>query len=263
MSNQDNVASSFRNVDAAVHIEEMIRYLDVLQSTDEIQRYKNRILELVPGTNDSSALDIGCGLGDDVVRLKQKFRRAVGIDSSSRFIAEATRRHQDTGCEFHHCDATILPFKDEEFDFVRIDRSLQHMESPEKVVREMVRVVKKGGVILCAEPDWGTLFFGTPLSTLTRALQDRSAEKIRNPWIGRNLSAIMRSAGVADLSMEAHTVLTKGFESSNFAFEIVKTVAQVSAAGTNESALAAWLEQYKKADALAGLTLVICRGQKV
>jgi ubiquinone/menaquinone biosynthesis C-methylase UbiE len=88
------------------------------------QRYKDRSLELLDGSNDLSALDVGCGLGDDVVRLKRRFGRAIGIDSSSEFIAEAIRRHRAEGCEFHCADATALPFKDEEFDAARVDRAL-------------------------------------------------------------------------------------------------------------------------------------------
>jgi len=36
--------------------------------------------------------------------------------------AEATRRHQQKGCELRFADATTLPFRDEEFDAARVDR---------------------------------------------------------------------------------------------------------------------------------------------
>ncbi len=73
MSNKDDyLATGFRNVDGA-KIEKMMRCLDVLQSVECFQRYKNRSLELLHGSNDLSALDVACGLGDDVVRLKRRF----------------------------------------------------------------------------------------------------------------------------------------------------------------------------------------------
>ena len=100
MSNKDEyLATGFRNVDGT-KIEKMMRCLDVLQFLECFQRYKNRSMELLHGSNDLSALDVACGLGDDVVRLKRTFGRAVGIDSSFQLVAEAIRRHQSEGCEF-------------------------------------------------------------------------------------------------------------------------------------------------------------------
>jgi ubiquinone/menaquinone biosynthesis C-methylase UbiE len=263
MSNQeDNLAVSFRDADGANNIQRMIQYLDAIQSLDGIRRYKARTLELLPGTKESSALDIGCGLGDDVVRLKRRFGRAVGIDSSSRLITEAIHRHRSEGCEFHRSDATTLPFRDEEFDAARMDRSLQHMGKPVAVIREAARVVKKGGVVLCVEPDWGSVFIGTPFSFLTQAVEDCWSQNVKNPWMGRNLLSTMRTAGLTDLSVEAWTVLTQGFETSNLTLDIASNVRQLQAAGWNEPELSAWLEEYKKSEGLAGVTLMICRGRR-
>jgi ubiquinone/menaquinone biosynthesis C-methylase UbiE len=263
MDNKDGyLATGFRNVDGA-KTEKMMRCLDALQSAECFQRYKNRSLELLHGANDLSALDVACGLGDDVVRLKGKFGRAVGIDSSSQLVAEAIRRHQSEGCEFQCTDATILPFTDEQFDAARVDRSLQHIANPVGVVKEMARVVKKGGMILCAEPDWGTFFIGTAFSTRTRVIQNRWMESFMNPWIGRNLFGMMKSIGIGDLAIEAHLLLTEGFEASDLVFDITKTIEQLKSVGESEAELSAWMEDYKNTEALAGVTLIICHGRKV
>jgi ubiquinone/menaquinone biosynthesis C-methylase UbiE len=262
MSDDDYLATGFRNVDGA-KIEKMMRCLDVLQSMECFQRYKNRSLELLHGSDDLSALDVACGLGDDVVRLRRRFGRAVGVDSSSTLVAEAVRRHQSEGCEFHCADATTLPFKDEEFDAARVDRALQHIDNPIGVVKEMARVVKKGGLILCAEPDWGTFFIGTAFSTLTRAIQDRWIGSFKNPWIGRNLFGIMKTVGSGDLSIEAHLLMTQGFEASDLVFDITKTTEQLQAAGRAKAELSAWLDAYKSAEVMAGVMLVVCHGRKL
>lgn len=263
MSNKDEyLATGFRNVDGA-RIEKMIRCLDFLQSAECFQRYKNRSLELLDGANDLSALDVACGLGDDVVRLKGRFGRAVGIDASSQLVAEAIRRHQSEGCEFHCADAKALPFADDEFDAARVDRSLQHIDNPIAVVKEMARVVKKGGPILCAEPDWGTFFIGTAFSTRTRAIQDRWIRSFQNPWIGRNLFGMMKTIGLGDLSIEAHLLWTEGFEASDLVFDITKTIEQWQSAGGAEAGLSAWIDDYKNTEALAGVMLIICHGRKV
>jgi ubiquinone/menaquinone biosynthesis C-methylase UbiE len=263
MDNKDDyLATGFRNVDDA-KIDKMVRCLDSLQSMECFQRYKNRSLDLLQGANNLSALDVACGLGDDVVRLKRRFGRAVGIDSSSELVAEAIRRHQSEGCEFLCAEATVLPFADEEFDAARVDRSLQHMDDPFAVVKEMARVVKKGGMILCAEPDWGTFFIGTAFSTRTRAIQDRWIGSFKNPWIGRNLFGMMKTIGLGDLAIEAHLLLTEGFEASDLVFDITKTIEQLPSADQAEAGLSEWIDDYKSTEALAGVMLLVCHGRKV
>jgi ubiquinone/menaquinone biosynthesis C-methylase UbiE len=263
MPNKDDyLATGFRNVDGA-EIDKMARCLDALQSMECFQCYKHRSLELLQGVNNLSALDVACGLGDDVVRLKRRFGRAVGIDSSSELVAEAIRRHQSEGCQFQCADATTLPFADEEFDAVRVDRSLQHIENPFEVVKEMARVVKKGGIILCAEPDWGTFFIGTAFSARTRVIQDRWIGSFQNPWTGRNLFGMMKTIGLADLAIEAHLLLTEGFAASDLVFDITKTIERLPSADQAEVGLSAWMDDYKSSEALAGVMLFICHGKKV
>jgi len=62
-----------------------MRCLDVLQPIECFQHYKDPSVELLGGARDLSALDVACGLGDDVVRLKVRFGRTMGIDASSEF----------------------------------------------------------------------------------------------------------------------------------------------------------------------------------
>jgi ubiquinone/menaquinone biosynthesis C-methylase UbiE len=263
MNDEDGyLATGFRHVNGA-NIDKMMRCLDGLQSMECFRHYKNRSLDLLHGSEGLGALDVASGLGDDVVKLKSRFGRAVGIDASSELVAEAMRRHRGEGCEFYCADATALPFTDEEFGAARVDRSLQHIDNPGKVIKEMVRVVRKGGTLLCAEPDWGSFFIGTEFSTLTRAIQDRWIGSFKNPWIGRNLFGMMKKAGIEDLSIEGHLLLTKGFEASDLAFDIAKTTEQLQAQGRAEGGLSAWLDDYKNTEAIAGVMLILCYGSKV
>jgi ubiquinone/menaquinone biosynthesis C-methylase UbiE len=263
MSGKDNyLATGFCDVDRA-DISKMMQCLDDLQSLACFQHYKDRTLDLLTGSMEASALDVACGLGDDVVRLKQRFGRAIGLDASTKLVAEAIRRHQGEGCEFCCADAKSLPFAAEEFDAVRVDRSLQHIQDPIAVVREMTRVTRKGGVILCAEPDWGTFFIGEESTAVTRAIKDRWIQSFQNPWIGRNLFGMMKAAGIGSLSIEAHLLLTKGFAASDLVFDLTKTAEKVGAEMGTAAGVSAWLDGYKKSEAIAGVTLIICYGTKV
>jgi ubiquinone/menaquinone biosynthesis C-methylase UbiE len=262
MNEEDYLATGFQNVDDA-NTQKITRYLDGVQALPFLKKYKNRTLELLcDGGNLLGAVDIGCGLGDDVVKLKRYFRRAVGVDASSVLIKEAVRRHKMTNCEFYCADAAELPFVDAEFDCARIDRALQHIADPDKVVREMLRIVRPGGKILCAEPDWGTFFIGTSMSNTTKAIQNHYASVCQNPWVGRNLPSIMKMAGVKNVVMEGHLLLTEGFEASNLVFDISTVADQIGHQQGISNEIAKWLDNYRNGDAIAGGMLVLCYGTK-
>ena len=73
--------------------------------------------------------------------------------------------------QFVVADGADLPFADGSLDAVRIDRSLQHIAEPGRVVREMARVARHGALVLCSEPDWGTFLLGGTHTAVTERIQ--------------------------------------------------------------------------------------------
>lgn len=205
-----SLAVDFRDVDSAAP-EQILKCLDTLQTMEAGREYKARALEHLGLGPTCIALDVACGLGDDVVRMKARCARAVGVDRSRNLIAAARARHRDAGCEFKIADAAVLPFP---------DRSLQHIADPGRVVPEMARVTRRGGVVLCAEPDWGTYLLGGLHSELTERIQHDWIRSFQNPWIGRESSSLLAEAGVGDLRQEELWLATRGFAESDLLFEI-------------------------------------------
>jgi SAM-dependent methyltransferase len=190
--------------------------------------------------------------------MKARCGRAVGIDLSETFLNHARKRH-GAACEFGQGSAKELPFPNATFDAVRIDRSLQHIDGPSQVVREMARVAKPGGVVLCAEPDWGTFLIGGPYSEITERIQREWIGRFRNPWIGRELSTLLADAGVVDIRWEGHWLSTLGFEESELLFGIEATARELS--GEIPDVLN-WLDSYRQSEAYAGVLLLICWGRR-
>jgi ubiquinone/menaquinone biosynthesis C-methylase UbiE len=252
------LATGFRNVDAG-EVEKMASCLDFIQGLDCFRRYKERSIDLLAVDHASTCLDLACGLGDDVGRLSERCGMAIGIDRSTKFIALARHRWRRPNLRFETGDAKALLLADGTVDAARIDRSLQHIDDPGAVIREMARVVRSGGRILCAEPDWGTFFIGSGQDPLTLCVQSAWAGSFRNPWMGRNLLPLMRSAGIAQLKLECHALLTEEFVASDLVFDIAQTAERLS---LTEPAARSWLERYRKSEAVAGVTLMICRGVK-
>jgi len=148
------------------------RCLDALQSMAAGRAYKARALKVLDLKPGSYALEVAGALGDDVARIKAFGARAVGVDRSRTLIAVAKWRHADGRCEFTVADAAALLFAEGSFGAVRVGRALQHIPDPGRVVSAMARVACGGGVVLCAEPDWGSFLLSGGRSSSP------------NPWVG-------------------------------------------------------------------------------
>jgi ubiquinone/menaquinone biosynthesis C-methylase UbiE len=98
-------------------------------------------------------LDIGCSTGtcaSTVVDMHNN--RYVGIDIEPQYIQRAARRFP--AGRFQVMDARHLTFPDNAFDVILFVGALHHMDDGliQQCFRQMKRVLRPDGVILCAEP---------------------------------------------------------------------------------------------------------------
>jgi demethylmenaquinone methyltransferase/2-methoxy-6-polyprenyl-1,4-benzoquinol methylase len=102
-------------------------------------------LELQP---EDELLDVGCGSGLAVREAAPFVTRAIGLDLSPGMIEEARRLalHLDN-VAFELGDAEKLPFADGVFSAVLCSTSIHHYPQPDSAVREMARVLARGGRI--------------------------------------------------------------------------------------------------------------------
>lgn len=96
---------------------------------------------------DAELLDVGCG----TAWLAEHFQRYVGVDGNAE-VVEAARRQ---GHRVVLVDLTSdpLPFSDGSFDGVVLKDVLEHLPEPTRVVREVRRVLRPGGVVFASSPD--------------------------------------------------------------------------------------------------------------
>lgn len=101
-----------------------------------------------------TVLDIGCGGGNTLARMAERVTEGhlVGIDYAETSV-EASRAFNapliEAGrMEILHGSVEHLPFTDEHFDAVVTVESFYFWPNPEECLKEVARVVKKGGTFL-------------------------------------------------------------------------------------------------------------------
>jgi len=98
---------------------------------------------------DKVILDVGCGLGTYVERLRRFSDRVYGVDLEASRVAEAARRLPDLAA----ARAEELPFPPGRFDIVLLHEVIEHVEDDREVVQEAYRVAKPQGRIVIFAPN--------------------------------------------------------------------------------------------------------------
>ena len=107
----------------------------------------------------STAADLGCGIGDLAMMLKEKAEKVIGVDNSPRMIEKARRyvagsnpgTDNPEGFDFRIGEMEHLPLRDKEADYAVINMVLHHLNSPAEGLDEAFRVLKSNGKLIVAD----------------------------------------------------------------------------------------------------------------
>jgi ubiquinone/menaquinone biosynthesis C-methylase UbiE len=97
----------------------------------------------------SSVMDLGCGRGGVVELFWRDVRLAAGLDPDVPSLAE----HRADGMPVIRGRGEQLPFGNESFDLIVCIWVLEHLRSPETVLREVRRVLRPGGHFVFLTPN--------------------------------------------------------------------------------------------------------------
>jgi ubiquinone/menaquinone biosynthesis C-methylase UbiE len=134
---------------------------------------------------DRSILEVGCGMGTDLLQFARGGAKVHGIDLTDKGVELTGQRLQMYGYEgdVGVGDAEHIPYPDDTFDLVYSWGVIHITDNPDAAAREIVRVCKPGGSILVMVYNRYSLFSlqswlvyglgkGKPFETLDRIIAD-------------------------------------------------------------------------------------------
>ena len=105
---------------------------------------KNLLFKELNSLPHGKLLEIGVGTGSHLRRFKR--HSITGIDTSSSMLKKA-RRQNTPGAELLQMDGMALLFDKEQFDYVVLSHVIAVVDDPEKLMEEVLRVLKPGGTV--------------------------------------------------------------------------------------------------------------------
>jgi ubiquinone/menaquinone biosynthesis C-methylase UbiE len=121
---------------------------------DEVERYRYqeyapwmpRLMEF-ENFRGKRLLEVGCGMGTDLLQFARGGARCTGIDLTPRSVEITRHRFRLYGVDgnFMISDGERLPFQSESFDVVYSNGVLHHTPDTAGAIRELHRVLRPGG----------------------------------------------------------------------------------------------------------------------
>ena len=118
-------------------------------------RWRRHAVRAAALSSGASAIDVACGTGKLAADLAERvgpFGRILAVDLSQRMIERARSTYGDLiQLEFSVANALSLPAARGEFDAATIAFGLRNLADFEAGFRELRRVVRPGGKVVCLE----------------------------------------------------------------------------------------------------------------
>jgi SAM-dependent methyltransferase len=165
------------------------------------------------GASGKQLLEIGVGLGTDLVRFARAGADVTGVDLTDHAVELVRRRLELEGLdgEVEVADAEALPFPDASFDRVYSWGVLHHTPDTQRAIDEAIRVARPGGelcVMLYGRHSWVTfgmwvrhaLLAGRPWRSLSDILAHHMESEGTKGYTPKELRVMFR--GLAGLRVE-------------------------------------------------------------
>lgn len=163
--------------------------LNSIMSLGTHNKWRMQATNMIKG-NPMDILDLCCGTADWSLLLASKFERAhvIGLDFSSEMLKIGQKKINESGLDnvqLKQGDAMKLAYPDNTFDVITIGFGLRNVPDANQVLKEIFRILKPNGQLLCLEAfkvetpvvKWGwKLYFNEIMPTMGKVFASHKPE---------------------------------------------------------------------------------------
>jgi ubiquinone/menaquinone biosynthesis C-methylase UbiE len=178
------------------------------QQAEELAEESAQLFDRIGLAQGSRVVEIGCGPQGCLELLSSRVGptgSVVGVELSHHAVQlarEFLSERRINNVEVRQGHAADSGLRRESFDLATARLVLVNIPEPEKIVAEMVALVRPGGVVALHEADWIAHVCDPPIPAwdrLRKALDGYSEQKGMDLYIGRRIARMLRNAGLVDV----------------------------------------------------------------
>lgn len=146
---------SHRDMDYYAYVRHLFHWAAPFYDLSDIiiSGMREKVVDLAAAEKGSLVLDVATGTGKQAFAFAKMGFDVVGVDLSEDMLRVARRKNRYDNVSLQICDASELPFRDNSFDVCTVSFGLHEMPSHirQRVVGEMARVTKPGGIVIIVD----------------------------------------------------------------------------------------------------------------
>jgi len=156
---------------------------------------------------EAKILDAGCGSGllSRYLVDKEKALDVEACDFSDLRIQQAKNysKGKYSDIKYQKADLLNLPYEDEAFDIIISRFVFEYLPSPVDTVKELKRVLKKGGTLYLIDLDGVFLNYWTQNKQLNKQIKKLKENIEIDLYVGRKLAGFIHQAGFKSIEWDA------------------------------------------------------------
>ena len=158
-------------------------------------RVRDQVVDIANIARGSMVLDVATGTGQQALAFAKRGHDVIGVDLAESMLEIARRHNKGNLVKFEVADATRLRFETNSFDVSCVSFALHDMPPNirERVLQEMVRVTKPGGIMVMVDYDLPRNKIGRVLIYRLITLYEGEYYK---QFIVSDLDSLLRKTGI-------------------------------------------------------------------
>lgn len=171
--------------------------------------------------------DLGCRDAAFLLGFVQAFpgkiKTAIGVDINDKGFKNI-KYEKPIKLKVMNC-AKKLKFKDNTFDLVFTKDMFECVPDKDFLVREIHRILKPGGVVICVNCDWESIVYnGENKELISKAIHAYAVTKQPwmddlDSWIGRRMYGFFNRSKLFESTVSVHNVVETQYEEGFFGYD--------------------------------------------
>ena len=191
------------------------------------------ILEQMDLPDNAVIADLGCRDAGFLLGFQQAFpnkiKSAIGVDINDKGFKNIKYK-KPIKLKVMDCSKK-LKLDDNTFDFVFTKDMFECVSDKDFLVREIYRILKPGGVVICVNCDWESIVYnGENKELISKAIHAYAVTKQPwmddlDSWIGRRMYGFFNKSKLFESTISVHNVVETEYKDGFFGYDFSKHIA--------------------------------------